>query len=120
MIDGEEWLFYKSFPIVVALLCATTADTMGNCTMEREALKLDATASAMAAHNSDGVVIAQIERMAIHGSLIPKRVMVPGALVDCVVKSEPENHLQTYATPYSHAYSGELRQPMDTRPRRWP
>lgn len=112
-IGGEEWLFYKAFPIDVALLRATTADTMGNCTMEREALKLDATASAMAAHNSDGVVIVQIERMAIHGSLIPKRVMIPGALVDCVVKSEPENHLQTYATPYNHAYSGELRQPLD-------
>lgn len=113
VINGEEWLFYKSFPIDVALLRATTGDTMGNATMEREALKLDSTASAMAAHNSDGVVIVQIERMAIHGSLIPKRVMVPGALVDCLVKSKPENHVQTYATPYNHAYSGELRQPLD-------
>ncbi len=110
---GEEWLFYKSFPIDVALLRATTADTHGNATMEREALKLDATAMAMAAHNSDGVVIVQIERMAVHGSLLPKRVMIPGALVDCLVKSRPENHLQTYATPYNHAFSGELRQPLD-------
>lgn len=113
IVNGEEWLFYKSFPIDVALLRATTGDTMGNATMEREALKLDTTSSAMAAHNSDGVVIVQIERMATHGSLIPKRVMIPGALVDCMVKSEPENHLQTYATPYNHAYSGELRQPLD-------
>ena len=112
-IGGEEWLFYKAFPIHVALLRGTTADTMGNVTQEREALKLDATAQAMAAHNSDGVVIVQVERMATHGSLIPKRVMIPGALVDGLVLSRPENHHQTYATPYNHAFSGELRQPLD-------
>jgi propionate CoA-transferase len=115
-LDGEEWLYYKTFPIDVALLRATTGDTHGNATMEREALKLDATAMAMAAHNSDGVVIVQVERAAIHGSLLPKRVMVPGALVDCMVKSAPENHRQTYATAYNHAYSGELRQPLDQIP----
>ena len=112
-IAGEEWLFYKAFPIHVALLRGTTADTMGNVTQEREALKLDATAQAMAAHNSDGVVIVQVERIATHGSLVPKRVMIPGALVDGLVISRPENHHQTYATPYNHAFSGELRQPLD-------
>lgn len=108
-IDGDEWLFYRTFPIDVSLLRATTSDPQGNATMEREALKLDATSAAMAAHNSDGVVIVQVERVAASGSLSPKRVDVPGALVDCVVISEPENHLQTYATPYNHAFSGELR-----------
>ena len=115
-IDGEEWLFYRSFPIHVAFLRATTADPRGNATMEREALKLDATSAAMAAHNSDGVVIVQVERIAVAGSLAPKRVLIPGALVDCVVVSEPENHRQTYATPYNHAFSGELRVPLDARP----
>lgn len=114
-IDGEEWLFYKSFPIHVAFLRATTADPRGNATMEREALKLDATSAAMAAHNSDGVVIVQVERMAVAGSLAPKRVLIPGALVDCVVVSEPQNHGQTYATPYNHAFSGELRVPLEAR-----
>ena len=116
VVDGQEWLFYKAFPIDVAMLRATTADTMGNATMEREALKLDGTAQAMAAHNSDGVVIVQVERVAVHGSLMPKRVLIPGALVDCMVISEPENHKQTYATPYNHAYSGELRHPLDQIP----
>ena len=113
VIDGEEWLFYRAIPIDVAFLRATTADDRGNATMEREALKLDATSTAMAAHNSDGVVIVQVERIAVAGSLAPKRVLIPGALVDCVVVSEPENHRQTYATPYNHAFSGELRVPMD-------
>lgn len=116
VIDGEEWLFYRCFPIHVALLRATTADLRGNSTMEREALKLDVTSAAMAAHNSDGVVIVQVERVALAGSLMPKRVLIPGPLVDCVVVAKPENHTQTYATPYSHAFSGELRVPMDKLP----
>jgi propionate CoA-transferase len=115
VIDGEEWLFYRTFPIHVAFLRATTADTRGNATMEREALKLDATSAAMAAHNSDGVVIVQVERTAVAGSLMPKRVLIPGALVDCIVVSKPENHGQTYATPYDHAFSGELRVPLEAR-----
>lgn len=116
VIDGQEWLFYRCFPIHAALLRATTADLRGNATMEREALKLDVTSAAMATHNSDGVVIVQVERVAVPGSLMPKRVLIPGPLVDCVVVSRPENHAQTYATPYSHAFSGELRVPIDKLP----
>lgn len=110
-IDGEPWLFYKAFPIHVALLRGTTADENGNISMEREALSLDNLAMAMAARNSGGVVIAQVERVCGRGAGDPKRVVVPGALVDAVVVAQPENHWQTYATPYSPYFSGELRAP---------
>ena len=108
-IDGEECLFYKTFPIDVGIIRATTGDPDGNLTMEKEALTLEALAIAMAARNSGGIVIAQVERVAESGSLNPRQVKVPGIMVDCVVVSKPENHWQTFATQHNPAYSSEIR-----------
>ncbi len=113
-IAGEEWLLYQTFPIDVAFIRGTTADPDGNLTMEREALTLDALAIATAAKNSGGLVIAQVKRIAERGSLKPKRVVVPGILIDCVVVAEAKHHQQTYKTPYKHEFAGELRVPIDT------
>jgi propionate CoA-transferase len=108
-IGGETCLLYKTFPIDVAIIRATTGDPDGNLTMEKEALTLEALAIAMAAHNSNGIVIAQVERVAESGSLNPRQVKIPGILVDCVVVAKPENHWQTFGTQYNPAFAGEIR-----------
>ncbi|HOE80289.1 MAG TPA: acyl CoA:acetate/3-ketoacid CoA transferase [Smithellaceae bacterium] len=109
--DGREFLAYKTTPINVAFLRGTTADMDGNITMEKEPLVLEVLPLAMAAKNSGGFVIVQVERIADRHALNPRQVKIPGILVDCVVVAKPENHWQTFGTAYNPAFSGELKIP---------
>ncbi|MEH6366638.1 MAG: CoA-transferase, partial [Pseudomonas marincola] len=59
-IDDQDYLFYPALPINVGIIRATSADADGNLSMEREALTIESLAIAMAAHNSGGLVIAQV------------------------------------------------------------
>ncbi|GAB5375963.1 MAG: acyl CoA:acetate/3-ketoacid CoA transferase [Acuticoccus sp.] len=110
--DGDEWLFFPAIRPDVAIIRATTADERGNLTFEGEGATLGAMEMALAAHNSGGIVIAQVRRVAQNGSLRAHDVKVPGILVDFIV--EAPDALQTTATRYDPAISGELVRPLDT------
>lgn len=110
--DGDEWLYFPSLKPDVAIIRATTADQRGNLSFESEGAYLGAMEMALAAHNCGGIVIAQVRRVAQNGSIRPHEAHVPGILVDHVVEA-PEM-LQTTATPYDPAISGELIRPLDS------
>jgi len=112
--DGREYLAYKTLPVSVAFLRGTTADMDGNISMEKEPLTLEVLPMAMAAKNSGGFVIVQVERIADRHALNPRHVRIPGILVDCVIVARPENHWQTYVTHYNPAFSGEFKIPTAT------
>jgi propionate CoA-transferase len=113
-IDGQDWLFFRGFPINVVFLRGTTADIAGNISIEREALVLEDLTLAMAARNSGGYVICQVERIADTGTLPSRSIRIPGMMVDCVVVAEPTKHMQNYGTTYNPAFSGEIRVPAES------
>jgi len=90
-LDEEEYLFYKSFNIDVALIRGTSMDSEGNITMEEEVGTLAMFSIAQAAKTNGGIVIAQVKNL-ISGHCDPGQVKVPGYLIDFVVH-EPEQEM---------------------------
>jgi len=97
-IDGNEYLFYEALPIDVALIRATTADEDGYLSFEEEPNTLGVLEIAAATKASGGQVIVQVKNLVSAGSLDPRRVGVPGTLVDRIVV-HPE---QTQLGPTMH------------------
>ena len=103
--EGEEYLFYKSFPVHVALLRGTTADENGNITFEHESMMNEGLSVAMAAKNSGGIVIVQVEYVTKSGAMNPKEVKIPGILVDYVVQAtDPMACWQTEGVYFEPAF----------------
>lgn len=108
-ILGEEKLLYKSFPVHAAIIRGTTADALGNISNEDEALDMECLAAAMAAHNSGGIVIAQVEYIS-EETIAPHSVYVPGILVDYIVVAESrQQHPHTMFVENEPSYSGQAR-----------
>ncbi len=110
---GEEYLFYKAWPLNIGLMRGTTADENGNITCEKEALNLEMLSVAQATKASGGIVIVQVETLAKAGTLNPKLVKVPGIYVDYIVVAEhPENIMQTQGTQFNRSFCGQVRVPL--------
>lgn len=104
-LDGREYLRYKPFPVDVAIVRGTYADAAGNIALDDEPAELDAYAVALSAHNSGGIVIAQVRELVPAGTLAPRSVTIPGALVDAVVVV-PEQ-MQTYRSAFDQSLVGK-------------
>ncbi|WP_315118628.1 CoA-transferase [uncultured Clostridium sp.] len=114
-IGGKDYLLYKSFPIDVCFIKATTSDTHGNLTFENEAVFADQLSMAEATKNSGGIVIAQVERVTEYGTLDPHRVRVHSHLVDYVVVGKPENCPQSFLYPnFVPEWTGQIKRPLDS------
>ncbi len=111
--NGEEYLFYKSFPLDVALLRGTTADENGNITFEHESVINEGLAVAQAAKNSGGIVIVQVEYITKKGTMNPKDVKIPGILVDYVVQATNKDACwQAEGVYFEPAFSGQIKKPL--------
>ena len=109
---GETWLHFPNIIPNVCILRATTADETGNLTYEHEGAYLGGLEQAICTRNHGGIVIAQVKRVTMAGSLRPHDVRVPGHLVDYIVV-DPEQK-QTTETPYDPAISGDVLRPWDS------
>lgn len=101
-IDGERHLLYRSFPIDVAIIRATSVDPDGNCSIAEEAVTLDLLAVAQAARASGGIVIVQAKYAVGRGAIPPREVTVPGGFVDLVVVTTDAEryHRQSKGFPF--------------------
>lgn len=113
-VDGRELLRYKPFAVDVALIRGSLADGDGNISLDQEPANLDAHAAALAAHNSGGLVIAQVRTAVDRGTLAARAVRIPGVLVDAVVVDPAQQ--QNYETVYDPTLSGERRGPLAPEP----
>jgi acyl CoA:acetate/3-ketoacid CoA transferase len=103
-IDDREYLRYKPFRVDVGIVRGSRADTAGNVSLQDEPADLDAATVALSAHNSGGLVIAQVRETVAAGTLEPRAVRIPGVLVDAVV-AVPQQ-MQTYRTMDEPAFTG--------------
>ena len=114
---GEEYLFYKSFPLDVALLRGTVADENGNISFMNEGILNEGLSVAAAAHNSGGIVIVQVEYITKNDTIPPKDVKIPGIVVDYVVEAtDPMACWQTEGRYFEPAFSGQIRRPLKSIP----
>ena len=109
---GEDYLYYRSPGMNVALLRGTSADPHGNISCEKEAINLELLSVAQAVKARGGIVICQVEKLAELHEIHPRMVKVPGMYVDYVVVARnPENIPQNFDRRnnlnYNPAFTGE-------------
>jgi acyl CoA:acetate/3-ketoacid CoA transferase len=89
-LAGHEMIFYPRLPIDIGLVKASAADERGNLYFDTEAFDHGVFEIALAAHNSGGLVLAEVNRIVERGDIHPRMARIPGAFVDAVIV-QPES-----------------------------
>ena len=107
-IDGEEYLFYKTPKVNIALIRGTSADELGNISMEEECGVVDSLDLALAVKANGGKVFVQVKNYITSASMRGRDVVLPANLVDAIVVTTDVDHYhrQTPATIYDPAMAG--------------
>lgn len=103
----NDYIFYKTFPLQVAIFRGSVADEDGNVSFEDEGLVTEALSQAQAVKNCGGKVLCQVKRIVKRGELKPYQVTVPGIFVDGIVV-DPRQRM-SMKTQYSEILSGKRR-----------
>ncbi|MGF3054944.1 acyl CoA:acetate/3-ketoacid CoA transferase [Microbacterium sp. YY-01] len=114
VVDNQEFLYFPAPKFDVCLLRATTADEYGNLTFENEAALLEPLEAAMATRRSGGIVIVEVQKYVLAGSLSAREVGVPGVLIDYIVIAE--NAMQTSKNRLEPGFTGDYRVPVGSMP----
>ncbi|MCS7109139.1 MAG: hypothetical protein N3G48_04830 [Sulfolobales archaeon] len=112
-VGGGEYLLYSAPKPNVGFVRGTTADELGNLSLEWE-IALGTTlniAQAVKAQPNSGLVIAQVLRVAKAYGLRVRDIHVPGPLIDYVVVAPKEYHWQVSSADYDPRLSGEVLPP---------
>ena len=114
-IHDVDLLFINGPKPDITLVRGTTADELGNISMEKEGIygTVFTMVQAAKALPNQGKVFFQVERVARAGTLNPKAVHVPGPLVDYVVVSPAEFAWQTGSIEFDPRISGGLIPPRE-------
>ena len=109
---GEDYLFYKSPGMNVALLRGTYADKNGNISCENEISDMELMAVAQAVKASGGIVIVQVEKIVEVYGILARLVKLPGIYVDYVVLAEnrheiPQNGGRLTYDKYNKGFIGK-------------
>lgn len=113
-LDGKTYLHYKPFHIDVAIIRGSQADLDANISTSEEPADLDIYAVALAAHNTGGIVIAQVKSLQQAHFTPARKVSVPGVMVDYVVEYPQQQ--QSYLGEYDAAISGQATPPEQKSP----
>ncbi|MCC6177978.1 MAG: hypothetical protein IT305_21975 [Chloroflexi bacterium] len=115
---GAEYLYYPTPRVDVAFIKGSLADERGNVSLAREAFTLGALSMAIAARNSGGVVLVEVDDLVAAGALDARTVAIPGHLVDGIVRAEISAAPASDRVAVTHApewsFSGQYRAPLPT------